>query len=665
MTSAMCSICAHLDMVKGEKWNPWTVGWPKITIEILQQSASLCQTDGCKILLQAVLKCYPDASTTAGIVPYYKPGIFWVQELGELQIYFKMGARDPIWPAFLRSTHHEDPTSHDSLEFVRECLVECLDTHLSCHIPVTQQTYMPSRVLDVGLIDDGHLSVDNRAPVYLVDAIEIIGDRRYACLSHRWNTSGKNIITEIATHEQHKSGIEFRQLDLAYQDTVHILRRLGVRYLWIDSLCIIQDDKNDWASESEMMAKVYSSALFTLARHCDGTTSLACARHPEIVVSETISPPVYARAMLKHVSAFGPFNGVDEYSQILRRGWVYQERLLSPRVIHFMDSEISWECQVVSDCQCKHGEPRARPPDNTPKIWHAEALAPGGLDSTAQKNAIAKRWRDIVKEYSGLELTKQTDRLPAIRGCAEQIYMQLKDLGHIGTDFDDSYSFGLWKHCLVSDMTWESYFGPGAVVQRPPQLFPVPTWSWGSINATANYYYGGEKRNLCAQAKLLRAPDDPRGRHTPAYIILTAQTIPARLKLERRDFIRESGSDSMQRSIHLTPDSLGRFCISSSLNPKDCIFKADFELRSANWDEEAWYDITIVRMTGTTRSHPWAISLVLWRYGKCVPGSGVHRQTEDNIPIYQRIGLLRAYPRPKGISSIDWSKAEKTTIAIE
>ncbi|EAT78399.1 hypothetical protein SNOG_14162 [Parastagonospora nodorum SN15] len=91
MTSAMCSICAHLDMVKGEKWNPWTVGWPKITIEILQQSASLCQTDGCKILLQAVLKCYPDASTTAGIVPYYKPGIFWVQELGELQIYFKMG----------------------------------------------------------------------------------------------------------------------------------------------------------------------------------------------------------------------------------------------------------------------------------------------------------------------------------------------------------------------------------------------------------------------------------------------------------------------------------------------------------------------------------------------------------------------------------------------
>jgi hypothetical protein len=393
----MCSICAHLDLVGLDKWY---TDWPKITIEILQQSASLCQAGGCKILLQAVLKCYPDASTTANISPRFQPGVFRVGNLGKLQMYFKIGenhscstvkeltkkpdARDPIWPAFLRSTHHEDLTSHDSLDFVRDCLIECLDTHRSCRIPVSQQAYMPTRVLDVGLIDDGHLSVDNRAPVYLVDAIEIIGDRRYACLSHRWNTSGKNIITEIATHEQHKSGIGFQRLDLAYQDTVHILRRLGVRYLWIDSLCIIQDDMDDWASESETMAKVYSSALFTLARHCDATTSLASARHLEIVVSETISPPVYARAVKRHFWDFQTSGYALESSLLLERGWVYQERLLSPRVIHFTDREISWECQVVSDCHCKHGESRAGLPRATPKNLACQSLSSwrSGFDGT-------------------------------------------------------------------------------------------------------------------------------------------------------------------------------------------------------------------------------------------------------------------------------------------
>ena len=523
---------------------------------------------------------------------------------------------------------------------------------------------MPTRVLDVGLIDDGRLSVDNRAPVYLVDAIEITGDRTYACLSHRWNTSRKNIITEKATHEKHESGIEFQQLGLAYQDTVHILRRLGVRYLWIDSLCIIQDDKDDWETESKMMAKVYSSALFTLARHCDATTSLVRARHPAIVVSETISPPVYARAIIDHVWDFGGWASMVKHGTLLRRGWVYQERLLSPRVIHLTEHEISWECQSVSDCQCKHGESRARSSIFVPKIWHTRALAPGGRDATKHKDAIAKRWRAMVGEYSGLQLTKQTDRLPAIRGCAEQIYAQLKDSGHIKTDFDGSYSFGLWEHCLVSDMAWRSWGRRESTLQRSPQLFPVPTWSWVPVNATVLYPdQGSDRKKLHAQANLLRTRDDARGRHTSTYIILTAQTIPARLKLERRSAIGDSDHDSTRQvSIHITPDYLQCGSTSTSLHRLNSRFEADFEFRSANWDEEAWYDITIVRLAGFEDGD--SVCLLLWRYGKSVPGSGVHRETKDNIPIYQRIGMLNAW-RTTGEGSIDWSKAEKTTIAIE
>jgi hypothetical protein len=300
-----------------------------------------------------------------------------------------------------------------------------------------------------------------------------------------------------------------------------------------------------------------------------------------------------------------------------------------------------------------------------PKVWHAKALALGGRDATKHKDSIAARWRDIVRDYSSLELTKRTDRLPAIRGCAEQIHVQLKDSGHIETDFDGSYSFGLWEHCLVSDMEWQSWESRGSTLQRSPQLFPVPTWSWVSINVTAIYISkDGDRKKFHAQAKLLRTKDDPRGRHTSTYIILTTQTIPARLKLERRSAIGDSEYDSTQQvSIHITPDYSECGSTSTPLDMLHSSFAVDFELRSANWDEEAWYDIMIVRLAGLRFGG--SVCLVLWRYGKCVPGSGVHRETKDNIPIYQRIGMLHMYTRQTGEEIIDWSKAEKTTIAVE
>jgi hypothetical protein len=133
---------------------------------------------------------------------------------------------------------------------------------------------MPKRVLDLGVVSKENREVHLRAPIRLVESINIIGDRTYACLSHRWDSSGRTIITEQATYEKHRSGLRFEDLDLAYQDTVHIMRQLAVRYLWIDSLCIIQDNIGDWEAESKTMAMVYNRALFTIARQCDSNTSL-------------------------------------------------------------------------------------------------------------------------------------------------------------------------------------------------------------------------------------------------------------------------------------------------------------------------------------------------------------------------------------------------------
>jgi hypothetical protein len=115
---------------------------------------------------------------------------------------------------------------------VRDHLEECINDHPSCRTHADDVAYMPTRVLDLGVVDDEKRDISLRAPVKLVESVNIIGDRTYACLSHRWDSSAHTRVTEQATYDKHREGIRFEDLDFAYQDTVHIMRRLCMRYLW-------------------------------------------------------------------------------------------------------------------------------------------------------------------------------------------------------------------------------------------------------------------------------------------------------------------------------------------------------------------------------------------------------------------------------------------------
>jgi hypothetical protein len=210
--------------------------------------------------------------------------------------------------------------------------------HPSCQSSDDRYLYMPTRVLDVGVSDENIQDISN-APVKLVFSSDITDNRTYACLSHRWGPPGQTIVTKKATQENHRVGMEYRDLDVAYQDTVYTMRQLGVRYLCIDSLCIIQDDPEDWRAESASMAMIYNRGLFTLAMHCNSSRSLRRIEDPKRIVSDpSVSPPVYSRLSTTHVWE-GHYR--DHTFPLFTRAWVFQERLLSPRVIHFSKQEIS------------------------------------------------------------------------------------------------------------------------------------------------------------------------------------------------------------------------------------------------------------------------------------------------------------------------------------
>ena len=132
----------------------------------------------------------------------------------------------------------------------------CLGHHATCRAECPQ---LPSRFIDVG--EDtplSHVTLRERKELDQLD------DGRYVALSHCWGQT-PSLRTTRSTLADHKRGIALSELPQSFADAVAIVRLLGVRYLWIDSLCIVQDDEHDWQRESGAMSAIYRDAYLVLA----------------------------------------------------------------------------------------------------------------------------------------------------------------------------------------------------------------------------------------------------------------------------------------------------------------------------------------------------------------------------------------------------------------
>jgi len=170
-------------------------------------------------------------------------------------------------------------------------------------------------------------------------------------------------------------------LPKTFQDAVRFAREFGVQYLWIDSLCIIQNDPEDWAREAARMTEVYESGLFTIAADAGDSSSAGLLHTDEgrrVTICVLKAPGLrYAGTMVdvyvradgeKMINDVAHHNIVDaiadstnhrERSRLSRRAWVMQERLLSPRTLHFTAAELAWECNEQVRCECRVAEETA------------------------------------------------------------------------------------------------------------------------------------------------------------------------------------------------------------------------------------------------------------------------------------------------------------------
>ena len=294
---------------------------------------------------------------------------------------------------------------------------------------------------------------------------------RYTSLSHRWSNSDPLKLT-VRNLEQMKADIPFASLSPTFQHAVRVTLELDCQFIWIDSLCIIQDSREDWMHEAALMKEVYANSYLNISatNRRSVEKGLFAQRVPakDIPIGVEIGPisasdrrRIY---MMQRKSYWG--DAVAD-TPLNRRAWVMQERFLAPRVLHFASNELAWECRHHAASETY---PDGVPTNLTLTQFKALSFSPGGdgLQSHCRDRLLLDRWDSILAAYTASGISKDQDRLCAFAGVAG--YFQALGCG--------SYMAGLWRDNLLQELLWQiATWSEG----RRPNDYCAPSWSWASI----------------------------------------------------------------------------------------------------------------------------------------------------------------------------------------
>ncbi|KAK0715425.1 heterokaryon incompatibility protein-domain-containing protein, partial [Lasiosphaeris hirsuta] len=298
----------------------------------------------------------------------------------------------------------------------------------------------------------------------------------YIALSYCWG-NGNSVTTTASTIKQLKSGISRRMLPRTLQDAVEFTRELGIPYLWIDALCIIQDSASDWETESAKMGEIYNNAFLTVAASSAPSAGDGFLRRHQEPAELKVKWPdgVTARARIGPPGLLSPLDSEPWY----QRGWTFQEQLLSARLVTYSDREVQWACPSVRACECG-GSDGAK--NLTPQT-HDDHF-PTALWQLADRAKAPDFWVNLVNSYSARSLTVERDRLPALSGIASRI----------GRLTESSYLAGLWAGDVLSGLCWSRRVP--AAVGVSPGTYRAPTFSWASVDGPIHYCHRDRARDV-------------------------------------------------------------------------------------------------------------------------------------------------------------------------
>lgn len=370
--------------------------------------------------------------------------------------------RTPYGKVCLPEASVSNTSAPSTLALAYQWYMSCWGHHKRCKRLVNATKWYPTRLLDIGVKGDLIWKLIDTSIVPLMSP-------NYMTLSYRWSPS-PGLTLNRSTLMVFRGGMPLHNLPQTFKDTVIVAHRFSVRYLWIDSLCILQDSSEDWERESSLMRDVYTNSCCNIAAAASTDTEggLFRDRHLEDVQPGFVRVPLFGSGDMD----FYIFDESYWERQILmtplhQRGWVFQERLLAPRVLHFTKKQVFWECFVDQKCEAfPHGVPLTLPFENLDSLFESVDLAHPKDSMLSSETLIF--WARIVEHYSRCDLTIASDKLVALSGLAD-LFQALTG---------QEYIVGAWKSRLSESLDWRVY-EPRA---KTSSDYRAPSWSWASID---------------------------------------------------------------------------------------------------------------------------------------------------------------------------------------
>ncbi|KAI1418475.1 HET-domain-containing protein [Hypoxylon sp. FL1857] len=343
------------------------------------------------------------------------------------------------------------PYTDDSFNKLKVWLETCTKTHVLC-----QQNPMPppKRLLYIGSVADG-----------LVHLYEPPDSSRepYVALSYCWGKASflKTLKSNIESLQQ---GFDPKTLPQSVKDAVHISQKLGLKYIWVDALCIIQDDKTDWEEQSAKMCSIYEQAYLTIAASSVSSAHMSFLNRLYAQLSASKYQAVdqngdvlAARTQCRNGHHYKARSGPPPAKDPLdTRGWTLQESILPTRIIFYSSEELQWRCKSIRTCECEVPPSDEEPPP----------LIHGGLSHWE----ILGAWVRIVEKYTERRLSHPEDRLPALSGVAHLIH-KLTGWQYLG---------GLWTFDLIYQLLWQRQ-SHQYTLPSLPYAYRAPSFSWASV----------------------------------------------------------------------------------------------------------------------------------------------------------------------------------------